>query len=226
MKEASSTENEVTVKKKSEDYDIFIHSINSSGIVINSIQLNKLKTYHKLLLKWQKSINLVAYSTLNNFWTRHVLDSLQLIPYLKGNSLLDIGSGGGFPGMILAIVSDFNIICLDSDNRKIQFLSEVARITDTKINLINKRAEIFSKNYKVDTVCSRGFADLKTLLHYTSKCSSFNYGLFLKGRTIKDEIELAKRFFDFRYNLYQSKVIEDSWIITVEHITSKKFTTE
>ena len=188
---------------------------------------NNLEIYKNLLLKWQKAINLVSRGTLNNIWTRHIEDSLQLIPFIKGRSVLDIGSGGGFPGMVLAIVSQeidflkkldisdtFDVTCVDSDQRKMLFLSEVARQTSTKSNIITDRIENIKGNF--DTVTARGFAELKTLIEFTKKYS--NYGVFLKGEKVHQEIEEARKFFDFEYEIFNSVTDKSGRIIVVHDI--------
>jgi len=186
-----------------------------------------LEIYKNLLLKWQKAINLVSRGTLNDIWTRHIEDSLQLIPFLKGNSVLDIGSGGGFPGMVLAIVSqeteflrqfginnNFDVTCVDSDHRKMLFLSEVARQTSTKANIITDRVENVEGSF--DTVTARGFAELKILLGFAKKYS--NYGVFLKGEKVNQEIEDAKKFFSFEYEIFNSITDKSGRIVVVYDI--------
>lgn len=188
---------------------------------------NNLEIYKSLLLKWQKAINLVSRGTLDNIWTRHIEDSLQLIPFLKGSSVLDIGSGGGFPGMILAMVSQeveflkqfninecFDVTCVDSDQRKMLFLSEIARQTSTKANIVNDRIE--NIDGKFDTVTARGFAELKVLIGFAKKYS--DYGVFLKGEKIQQEIKDAQKFFDFEYEIFNSITDKSGRIIVVYNI--------
>lgn len=172
----------------------------------------KLEIYKELLFKWQKSINLVSNSSLNDFWNRHVLDSYQLIPYIHGNKVLDVGSGGGFPGMVLALTENFDVTCVDSDSRKMIFLGEVARLTQTKVTLVTDRVERMP-DCEFDTVCARGFADLKTLL--SIMMFKGRYGVFLKGEKIRKEISEAEKDYDFSYNLYQSTSNASGTIITV-----------
>ena len=188
---------------------------------------NNLGIYKSLLLKWQKAINLVSRGTLDNIWTRHIEDSLQLIPFLKGSSVLDIGSGGGFPGMILAMVSQeveflkqfninecFDVTCVDSDQRKMLFLSEVARQTSTKANIVTDRIE--NIDGKFDTVTARGFAELKVSIGFAKKYS--DYGVFLKGEKIQQEIKDAQKFFDFEYEIFNSITDKSGRIIVVYNI--------
>lgn len=186
-----------------------------------------LEIYKNLLLKWQKAINLVSRGTLNNVWTRHIEDSLQLIPFLRGKSVLDIGSGGGFPGMVLALVSQesdflkqfdindyFEVTCVDSDQRKMLFLSEVARQTSTKVNIITDRIENIDGQF--DTVTARGFSELTNLIGFTKKYS--NYGVFLKGEKVHQEIEVAQKFFNFEYEIFESVTDKSGRIVVVHDI--------
>ena len=192
---------------------------------------DNLEIYKNLLLKWQKAINLVSRGTLDNIWTRHIEDSLQLIPFIKGQSVLDIGSGGGFPGMVLAIVSQeidflkefdisdtFDVTCIDSDQRKMLFLSEVARQTSAKANIITDRAENIKGNF--DTVTARGFASLKILIEFTKKYS--NYGVFLKGEKVNQEIDEANESFNFEYEIFDSMTDKSGRIVVVHDIKDAK----
>ena len=172
---------------------------------------DNLEIYRNLLVKWQKAINLVSRGTLDDFWKRHVEDSLQLRPFLRGESVLDVGSGAGFPGMVLAISNPaIKVTCLDSDNRKIQFLSEVSRLTATKVSLISDRVQ--NLDTKFDTLVSRGFAKLDVLMELTLKHSG--YGVFLKGAALDDEIAEAKKKFSFKYEIFKS-VTDDSGKIII-----------
>jgi 16S rRNA (guanine527-N7)-methyltransferase len=181
--------------------------------------LEKLEVYYDLLVKWQRSINLVSRGTLDDFWTRHIWDSLQIGKYIKGTRLLDIGSGGGFPGMVLAICENFDVTCIDSDNRKIIFLEEVARLTETKVTLNRIRIENFN-DCRFDTVCARGFSALTSLMALAKKHSG--YGVFLKGRKVKSEILDAQKLYDFKYNIFKSETDDLGNIITISDIFPRK----
>lgn len=178
----------------------------------------KLEIYKKLLFKWQKSINLVSNGSLSDFWNRHIVDSCQLIPYVRGRKVLDVGSGGGFPGMVLAIAGDFDVTCVDSDSRKMIFLSEVARLTQTKVRIITARVEEMPEE-KFDTVCARGFADLSVLLSIMA--SRGQYGVFLKGEKVLDEISKTQESFMFSYELYPSVSDAGGSIVTVNFKTRR-----
>ena len=190
---------------------------------------NKFEIYENTLRKWNNRINLVSKTTLSEFQNRHIKDSLQLFPYLRGTKILDTGSGAGFPGLVLAIAAQskeflnryklphIEVTCLDSDFRKILFLNEISRLTDADADLICDRIENLKQNF--DTVTARGFASLKILLTMTSKLSK--YFVFLKGEKLAKEIEEAEKFFEFNYQIYSSNTDLRGKIITIENVQLK-----
>ncbi|MCC7046403.1 MAG: 16S rRNA (guanine(527)-N(7))-methyltransferase RsmG [Alphaproteobacteria bacterium] len=123
--------------------------------------LDRLAAYVELLKRWQARINLVAASTLDDVWRRHILDSAQLYRFVEPKSarLYDIGSGAGFPGLVLAIMGLSDVHLIESDRRKIEFLREAARITATKITLHGKRVETIAPA-DADFVTALGCASL------------------------------------------------------------------
>ncbi|GHT97505.1 hypothetical protein FACS1894126_1670 [Alphaproteobacteria bacterium] len=108
----------------------------------------KLEIYKGLLFKWQNAVNLVSRGTLDDFWNRHIVDSSQIVDLMSGNKILDIGSGAGFPGMVLAIYGNFGVACLDSDSKKCLFLEEVARLTETSVSIQNIRISTQFRNVR------------------------------------------------------------------------------
>ena len=158
---------------------------------------DKFKLFEETLIKWQRSINLISKSTINNIWFRHLLDSSQLYPFIsktKGN-ILDFGSGAGFPGLVLAIMGHKKICLVESDQKKCTFLREVAMLCETEVSIFNTRIE--NLEYKdVDLIMSRALAPLSKLIDYVelfidkspSKKKSFPNMLFLKGKSYKQEI--------------------------------------
>ncbi|MDR2107786.1 MAG: 16S rRNA (guanine(527)-N(7))-methyltransferase RsmG [Holosporaceae bacterium] len=177
----------------------------------------KLKIHRDLLLKWQKAVNLVSRETLKDVFRRHFADSLQLIPHLSGKKILDVGSGGGFPGLVLAAFGDFSVTCIDSDRKKMLFLEETARAAEIKVTLVTGRIEEL-QTYDFDIVCARGFAELSTLLAVVDKFSVAKRGVFLKGAKLNAEIEKACRFFDFQYETYPSVTDNRGKIIGVNSV--------
>ena len=182
--------------------------------------LDKLEIYKNLLVKWQNALNIVSRGTLEAFWNRHILDSLQIIDKIQGKTVLDVGSGGGFPGMVLAICSDFQVTCVDSDSKKMFFLEEVARLTDTKVTILTSRIEDISENF--DTICARGFASLRKLIFLLSKHA--DCGVFLKGEKLNQELTEAQKYYDFKYKIYDSETEVSGKIIVVRDVIVKKIT--
>ncbi|QOL20004.1 16S rRNA (guanine(527)-N(7))-methyltransferase RsmG [Candidatus Bodocaedibacter vickermanii] len=173
---------------------------------------HKLDIYESLLQKWSTSLNLVAKSTLSSIRLRHFNDSLQLLPFLnKTDKIVDLGTGAGFPGMILAMCG-FNVTLIDSDQKKCVFLENVSRETNTQAKIVCSRIEQFASRETFDIVCSRGVASLSTLIsiskHLISKDHSI--GLFLKGENV--DIELSDISSD-RFHKIKSPIQPNSYII-------------
>ena len=157
----------------------------------------KFEIFVEVLLKWQKSVNLISNSTINTIWKRHFLDSAQLYTYshnIKGN-ILDIGSGAGFPGMILAMMGNNNVNLIESDQKKCIFMREVARLTNTKVKIYNCRIEDLDY-MKPELIISRALAPLSKLIEYVDNHMNKNIEenkatpklLFLKGKNYNNEI--------------------------------------
>ena len=167
---------------------------------------DKLFIYHDLLIKWQKQINLVSDNTLSDSWNRHFLDSAQLLSHIP-NPLVktaDIGSGAGFPGMVLAIMGMSNIHLIESDAKKIVFLKEVSRLTNTSVMIHHSRIEDLSIG-TFDLIVSRALSDLNKLLQFSSHFVSHEtFCLFHKGKNYSKEIEEAKKSWSFDHAIFPS----------------------
>ena len=152
--------------------------------------MDRFGLYLDLLSKWQPRINLVATSTLDSAWQRHILDSGQLAAYLPPapKLILDVGSGAGFPGLVLAIMTDHRVELVESDQRKAVFLSTVIRELGLDAAVHNCRIESLPPLYP-DVITARALAALPKLLNLIEKqlhkgCSC----LFLKGASINEEL--------------------------------------
>jgi len=201
---------------------------NSSEIekFVSCETLKKLKTYESLLIKWQKAINLVSKNTISNAWERHILDSLQLIKYLPKTEssphIIDLGSGAGFPPLVLAMCGYDNVIAIESDQRKCLFMQEVAKETNTKIKIITDRIENLEK-MEADIITSRALAKIDELLIFSKNLSNINTKyLFLKGKTANEEIKKAKENFDFEALLYPSLTSSEANIVKISNLSEKK----
>ena len=182
--------------------------------------LARLEIYSILLMKWQRAINLVSKGSLEDSWRRHFSDSAQLSRYFssESSSMLDIGSGAGFPGLVLAIMGARNVHLVESDQRKCQFLREVSRETSTNVTVINDRIENVEPRI-FDVVTSRACAPLDVLLGYAKPYLGLNtVCLFPKGRSIEDELTTAQKRWNIRYTLLNSASDSAGRIVRLEGI--------
>lgn len=150
----------------------------------------KLDCYVQLLIKWQARINLISSKTLPEIWHRHILDSAQLVSYLPKTPsvILDMGSGAGLPGVILAILTRHQLHLVESDSRKIAFMRTALRETGTSAILHEQRMETVPA-LRPDIITARALAPLSQLITLASAQhhEKIEY-LFLKGREAKQEL--------------------------------------
>ena len=180
----------------------------------------KFVKYEKLLTEWSAKMNLVAPSTLSDIRNRHILDSAQLADFIPKNvNIIDMGSGAGFPGVVLAIFG-WNVICVESITKKAHFLSTLKNELDLpNLEIVNDRLEHFFAKRPVKAgdfvLTARAFAPLIKIFDYTHKT---NCRLFLlKGREIESEITTAKGRYKFDYELHPSKT-GDGYIICIKNL--------
>jgi len=179
--------------------------------------------FFDLLCRWNAAYNLIQKNTLDDFEVRHWLDSYQLVSYLPKNArILDIGSGAGFPGLVLAMAG-FHVTLCEINQKKMTFLKEVSR----QCHLENISFFEDAYNYKkeaVDVITSRAFADLSVLLSILesvsreTKSSRSPFGLFLKGRTYKEEISEARKKYNFDVEIYPSQTSKESAILKITNL--------
>lgn len=173
-------------------------------------------------LRWQKAINLIAPKTIPDIWNRHILDSLQLIPYLPPKiDLIDLGSGGGFPGLVLAAAGVRPIRMIDSDQRKCQFLSQTSRKLSLETQVVNSRLEAYDGS-KGNCITARALAPLDKLLGWAQPMLEDKGQLvLLKGEAWQDEIEQAKRKFDFNTEIQPSLTHDAARILILNDLKVK-----
>jgi 16S rRNA (guanine527-N7)-methyltransferase len=154
--------------------------------------VDKLLRYLTLLGQWQPKINLVSNSTVKDGWMRHIIDSAQLVPHIDESvkALTDIGSGAGFPALVIAILRpDITVTVVESDTRKCAFMRTVARETGVTLVVDNKRIEDHPWG-DVDMITARALASLQLLLTYTHPAATAKL-LFLKGERWQEELDQA-----------------------------------
>lgn len=179
--------------------------------------IEKLEIYISLLQQWNKKINLVSQQGMEQVWKRHVYDSFQLIRYLDSSvkSIADLGSGGGFPGLILALSTDIPVILIESDMRKTIFLREVLRQTKTQATVLCQRIENVNA-ISADVVTARALTSLTQLLEFSKNILNKNgYCLFLKGRSVNLEIEEVQKDWKINYKTFSSQTNADGVIVKI-----------
>ena len=152
--------------------------------------IDKFQLYLTLLEKWQRRINLVSNSTLANAWQRHILDSGQLAGYYppQTRKILDVGSGAGFPGLVLSIMQDARVHLVESDHKKTVFLQTVIRELDLSAIVHNERIESLSP-VAADVITARAFAPLgKAVGLLAPHMQADTVLLLLKGRNVEEEL--------------------------------------
>ncbi|PKQ06538.1 MAG: 16S rRNA (guanine(527)-N(7))-methyltransferase RsmG [Alphaproteobacteria bacterium HGW-Alphaproteobacteria-12] len=175
--------------------------------------MERLSLYESLLRNWQKSINLISRATLPELWQRHMLDSAQLAGLSPENALrwVDLGSGGGFPGLVAAILlrerPGFEMHLVESDQRKCVFLREAARATNAPVTVHAARIEAFAAGAGFfDIVSARALAPLDRLFGWAAPLfGPETLGLFLKGQGLQDELTAARKNWIFRSELSPSQ---------------------
>lgn len=184
--------------------------------------IEKFEIYRALLVEWNRKTFLVQNKTFDNFWRRHVRDSLQLISFISSleNSIGDIGSGSGFPGLALAISGYSNLTLIESNQRKVFFLEEVARKTGVNVNILCGRIEKYSK-LPFSIITSRACAPLPILLGYVLQSVSretLSYCLFLKGENWGEEVKESQKNFNFIYEVFDSQTDLKGKILKIKDI--------
>lgn len=184
-----------------------------------------LEEYVRLLEKWNKSINLVAKSTLEAVWERHIADSAQLFSEVPSTtkSLADLGSGGGLPGMVLAIIAneampDMSVTLVESDARKCAFLTTAATKLGLGVKVKNERIEQLDP-LGADVITARALTSLDRLLEFAQRHGKeAGQCLFLKGQDHRKEIVDARKIWCFDMDIIPSTTNPDAAVLRVENI--------
>jgi len=178
-----------------------------------------LSAYVALLEKWQPRINLISAATLPDIWQRHILDSAQLLGYLPDHippdrrKIMDIGSGAGFPGLVLAIFGAGHVDLVESDQRKAVFLNTVIRELGLSAKVHNKRVEQLLPS-QPDVITARALAALPKLMSLIGKqLHSDLTCLFLKGASVEEELTNFQSYSTMKPHLYPSLSLADGVIV-------------
>lgn len=181
----------------------------------------RLAAYVELLAKWNPKINLVGPKTLDDPWARHILDSAQLKPLLpvRPCTLVDLGSGGGLPGLILAILCVGDVHLVESDTRKAVFLREAARVTATAVTIHNQRLEA-APAIAADVVTARALAPLDELLPMVARfLKPAGRAVLLKGARWGEELTTAHKSWHMTVSDHPSVTDPAARILIVESLS-------
>lgn len=188
--------------------------------------IEKLHKFVKLLTDWNQKMNLVSRNSLDCVWERHVLDSVQLIKYIPSsiNHLLDIGSGSGFPAVVLAVLMQekmpqAKVTMVESIAKKTLYLKDVCeKLGLNNVNVINSRVESISLSAP-DIITARAVASLEVLCGYAAKIGSNNTeSLFLKGRSYETELTEAQKNWKFNLQIYPNNYCDDGVILKLSKL--------
>ena len=190
----------------------------------------KIEQFVELLKDWNQKMNLVSRNSLEVLWERHILDSAQLISYIPSQTkrVLDIGSGAGFPAVVLAILlqeinPDAEVIMVESIKKKTVYLNDVcSKLGLSNVKVLNCRVES-SALPKPDIITARAVAALDILCGYVDIVGKSNTeSLFLKGKSYQEEIAEANKHWKFDLDVISNKYSDDGVILKLSKLRKKK----
>lgn len=197
-----------------------------NDLIVSRETQEKLEMFAALVLKWTNKINLIAAQSEVDIWQRHIVDSIQVFEHAPRawKTWVDLGSGGGFPGAVIAILDPDKrpVTLVESDQRKSLFLNTARRELGLNVTVLNQRIEKVTES-GFDVVTARALAPLDTLLGYAqSLMSAQGVALFPKGRRYEDELSVARMNWDFELDQLQSITSEDSRILRIARIAKRE----
>ena len=181
--------------------------------------------YENLLCKWNKKINLVSKKTLVDIWDRHFLDSAQIINHVDASEKrwVDVGSGAGFPGLVVALLLrerkiDCDVVLVEKSAKKVFFLNEVIRKLNLNVKVVNKRVDCIDP-LNADILTARAFSELKELIELAHRHrKERGICLFLKGENYRSELDKTLNYWFIDYDVFDSLSKSFGKIIRVKKI--------
>ena len=191
--------------------------------------ITSLKKYENTLIKANNTLNLIGNSTIKNIWNRHFLDSVQVIDFIEENDkiLIDLGSGAGFPGLVLAITSKdrkipLKIKLVEKSPKKVKFLRDVISELSLDVEVINQNVLEDPKKLIGDVFVARAFKPLQIILQLIhSKAENWKKIFIFLGKTGKSELLQASKIWDIKYKQRVSITNDDSIVIEINEIKKK-----
>ena len=191
--------------------------------------ITSLKKYENLLLKANKGLNLVGNSTINQIWIRHFLDSVQVIDFVDKNdqNLVDLGSGAGLPGLVLAIAAKdreltFKVKLIEKSPKKVKFLKDTVRVLNLNVEVLQQNILDGKAKFFEDVFVARAFKPLKTILQLIhNKANNWKKIIIFLGKTGKNELLQASKSWDIEYKQRVSVTSNDSTVIEINRLIKK-----
>ena len=182
--------------------------------------LQRLEAYAALLQTWNKTTNLVGPATLPDLWFRHMLDSAQLFAFTQdAPSLVDLGSGAGFPGLVLAILGQRDVHLVESDQKKAAFLREAARVAGVKPTIHAARIEALDSLPKA-LICARALAPIERLLALSAKIAGRETKfVFLKGQNVEAELTEAHKIWRMEVESHVSRTDSTGRVVILREVS-------
>ena len=191
--------------------------------------ITSLIKYENLLIEANKGLNLIGKSTINQIWTRHFLDSYQVIDFIEKNdkSLVDLGSGAGFPGLIIAIAAKdkkipLKIKLIEKSPKKVKFLNEIINELHLSVDVLNEN--IFNQTIKLaeDVIVARAFKPLKKIFELIhKKAENWKKVIIFLGKTNQEELLQASKIWDIGYKQRMSVTSNDSLVVEINRLKKK-----
>jgi 16S rRNA (guanine527-N7)-methyltransferase len=196
------------------------HELSADELGVSRETHARLARYVDLLREWNARVNLVSRLSLDDAWRRHVLDSAQLFPLIPGKArnLVDLGSGAGFPGLVLAILGAPEVHLIESDVRKCAFLREAARVTETAVAIHACRIEAMAP-LPADVITARALAPLADLLDLAAPfLQPHTMCVFLKGKSAAEELRQARGRWQMKDSIVPSRTDPDASVIIIQQV--------
>ena len=201
----------------------------SRFIQVSRETITSLVKYENYLIKSNKTLNLIGKSTINEIWLRHFLDSSQVIDFIDKNtvSLIDLGSGAGFPGLIIAILAKdrkihLKVKLIEKSPKKASFLKEIVNYLNLNVTVLNINALTHSRKLEADLIVARAFKPLKIILRFLDKNTKNWKKVFLfLGKTGQNELLQASKSWDIKYKQRMSLTSSDSIVIEINKLIKK-----
>lgn len=197
-----------------------------ADLAVSRETAERLDQFGTLVQKWSRRINLVSPADLPHLWTRHILDSAQLAQFAPDTAArwVDLGSGGGFPGLVLAILfqerrPDIGITLVESDGRKAAFLHHAANELGLTARVVTQRLESLEP-LGADVLSARALAPLPVLLSHAERhLSPDGIAIFPKGRSWADELAEARNNWQFEVAIHESLTDDQARILIIEGLS-------